>query len=74
MGISFGYKLISAHIGEIAIVIVPKLVRFREEEISLINATQLILNLEFKVCPGSNRFVEGRLLKEVFNETYERGV
>ena len=73
MGIPVGSELISARSGEVATVTAPKLVKFREEEMSLSKATRLILELEYNVAPGSYWFFEGRLLRDVYNETYERG-
>lgn len=73
MGIPIGSELVSARSGESVIVIAPKQIQFRGEEMSLTKATRLILGLDYNVAPGPYWFFEGRLLREVYNETYERG-
>jgi hypothetical protein len=72
MGIPVGSELIFNNNGEIATVVSEKMVRFRDEETSLTNATRMALGegYAYHVAPGPYWSYNGRKLKEIYNETY----
>lgn len=74
MGIPIGSELIFNNNGEIATVINEKTVRFRDEETSLTNATRLALGegYAYNVAPGPYWRFNGRKLREIYNDTYQR--
>ena len=74
MGIPFGSELYFNTDGEIAIVISEKLVRFRENETSLTNATRMALGEGYahNVAPGSYWTFNGRKIRDIYNDTYQR--
>ena len=74
MGIPTGSELIFNNNGEVAIVISNKMVRFREEETSLTNATRLALGegYAYNVAPGPYWSYNGRRLRDIYNDTYQR--
>jgi T5orf172 domain len=51
-------------------VVTPKKVKLGEEEMSLTAATSKVLGIEYKVRPGSHWTYKGKLLQEIYNETY----
>lgn len=74
MGIPIGSELIFNNNGEIATVINEKNVRFRDEETSLTNATRLALGegYAYNVAPGPYWRFNGRKLRDIYNDTYQR--
>jgi hypothetical protein len=74
MGIPFGSELYFNTDGEIATVISEKLVRFRGTETSLTNATRMALGegYAYNVAPGPYWTFNGRKIREIYNDTYQR--
>lgn len=74
MGIPVGSELVFNNNGEIATVVSEKSVRFRDEETSLTNATRLALGegYAYHVAPGPYWRFNGRKLRDIYNETYQR--
>ena len=74
MGIPVGSELVFNNNGEIATVVSEKSVRFRDEETSLTNATRLALGegYAYHVAPGPYWRYNGRKLRDIYNETYQR--
>ena len=70
MGIPIGAILNSSASDVQAIVVGPKKVRLGEEEMSLTAATRVVLGIVYSVAPGPYWTYEGRLLKDIYNETY----
>ena len=70
MGVPVEALLVSIETGEEATVIGPKRVRFRGEEMSLTRATQFALNIEHGVGPTPHWTFKGRVLLEIYDETY----
>jgi len=73
MGIPIGAELINVNNEEIAEVRTERTVLFRGEETSLTNATKIILENEYAVAPGPYWTYNGRRLRDIYNETYQRG-
>jgi|1048.fasta_scaffold15708_2 hypothetical protein len=74
MGIPIGSELVFNNNGEIATVVNEKTVRFRDEETSLTNATRLALGegYAYHVAPGPYWRFNGRKLRDIYNDTYQR--
>jgi hypothetical protein len=74
MGIPIGAELVFNNNGEIATVVSEKSVRFRDEETSLTNATRLALGegYAYNVAPGPYWRFNGRKLRDIYDETYQR--
>jgi hypothetical protein len=70
MGIPIGSELISVKTSDPAIVIGSRKVRFKDEEMSLTAATRVALNLEYSVAPGRQWTFKGKLLNDIYEETY----
>ncbi|MCU0440888.1 MAG: GIY-YIG nuclease family protein [Bacteroidia bacterium] len=70
MQIAAGSELVCVRNGESAIVQTARTVLFRGEETSLTNATKAILELDYSVAPGPYWTFNGRLLRDIYNETY----
>ena len=70
MGIPVGSTLASIETGEEATVSGDKAVVFRGEEMSLTMATRKALGNEYSVRPTPHWKFEGRLLQEIYRETY----
>lgn len=70
MGILLGAELQSVHTDAIAIVASNRTVRFGGEEMSLTAATRKDQALEYSVAPGPNWTCEGKLLLDIYDETY----
>ena len=70
MNILSGSELHSNITGEDAIVIGEKLIRFRNEEMSLTAATRLCLTIDYSVAPGPYWTFNGKSIREIYNETY----
>ncbi len=73
MGIPIGSELSFNNNGEIAIVISDKMVRFRDEDTSLTNATRMALGdgYAYNVAPGPYWRFNGRKLRDIYNDTYQ---
>lgn len=71
MGIPIGAELHSVHCQSVAKVASPKKVIFKGEEISLTTATRQILGLDYSVQPSPHWTYQGKLLRDLYNETYE---
>jgi hypothetical protein len=74
MGIPVGSQIYFNSDGEAATVISEKLVRFRDTETSLTNATRMALGegYAYNVAPGPYWTFNGRKLREIYNDTYQR--
>ncbi len=70
MGIPVGAELCSAREDIVVTVVSPKKVRLYSEELSLTAATRQVLSLEYNVAPGPHWTYQGRLLKDIYEETY----
>lgn len=70
MGIPIGSQLLSVHGQSIAIVASAKKVIFNDEETSLTAATRNVLGIEHSVQPSPHWSYQGKLLKDVYEETY----
>jgi hypothetical protein len=70
MGIPVGAILQSVHNDTLVEVISAKRVRMNGEEISLTAATRQVLGLEYSVAPSPHWTYQGRILKEIYDETY----
>ncbi len=70
MRIPIGATLISIDNGEEATVIDKRRILFREEHSSLTRATREILDIEYSVAPTPHWTYEGKLLSEIYDETY----
>ena len=70
MGIPLGEMLQSTHDETCVMVVGPKKVKFGEEETSLTAATRDVLGLDYSVAPCPHWTHKGRLLSEIFDETY----
>lgn len=70
MGIPIGAELRSVHSDTVAMVVAPKKVRIGDEEMSLTAATREDLGLEYSVAPGPHWTYEGRLIRDIYDETY----
>ena len=57
--------------GDTVTVIGERKVRFREEESSLTAATRELLGNSYHVAPGPYWTYDGRVLRDIYNETYE---
>lgn len=72
MGILQGSILVCNRNGEQVIVHSPRTILYKEQETSLTAATREILGLEYNVAPGPYWTYNGRLLRDLYNETYLR--
>lgn len=72
MGIPVGSELVSTHNGEMVIVKTDRTVDYKGEEISLTNATRIVLNNDYNVAPGPYWSFNGKRLRDIYNETYLR--
>lgn len=70
MGIPVGAELKSIHDDTGVIVKGPRKVSFNGEEVSLTTATQNVLKTEYNVAPAPHWTYEGKLLREIYDETY----
>lgn len=53
-----------------AIVVGPKKVLFQGTEMSLTAATRIVLELNYSVAPGPYWQYQGKLIRDIYNETY----
>jgi hypothetical protein len=74
MGIPIGSELIFNDGGEVATVIKERVVKFRDQETSLTNATRMALGegYAYNIAPGPYWSYNGRRLRDIYNETYQR--
>ena len=70
MGIPDGATLLSIHDETVVTVIGPRHVKLRDEELSLTAATRIVLELDYRVAPSRHWTFNGRLLSEIYDETY----
>ena len=74
MGIPIGSELFFNNNAEIAIVVSERSVQFRGEETSITNATRMALGdgYAYHVAPGPYWTFQGRKLRDIYNDTYQR--
>jgi len=72
MGIQLGSMLESSRTGETAMVATERTVSFRGEEMPLTRATRMVLGIDYDVAPTPHWTYDGRVLREIYNETYQR--
>ena len=74
MGIPVGSQLIFNNNAEIATVVSDRMVNFRNEQTSLTNATRMALGngYAYNVAPGPYWSFNGRKLRHIYNDTYQR--
>ncbi len=71
MGIPIGSTLNAVKTDDTAVVVGPKKVKFRgHEEISLSAATREMIDTEYNVAPAPYWTFDGKLLKEIYEDTY----
>jgi len=73
MGIPVGSELTPVDGTSSAIVVGPRRVRYLDEEMSLTAATRASLGLEYSVAPGPHWKFNGRLIRDIYDETYGVG-
>jgi hypothetical protein len=74
MGIPPGSTLISSDDGTTSVVVVDgNKVRLGEDELSLTAATQRVLGVTYPVQPSPHWTFRGRLLRDIYNDTYSDG-
>lgn len=70
MGIPIGAELHSVHGPFVVTVIAAKKIRFNNEDVSLTAATRQVLGIEHSVQPSPHWTYQGKLLKDIYEETY----
>jgi len=70
MGIPVGAQLMSTESDASVVVVSPRKVQLGDEEMSLTAATRTILNNDYDVAPGPYWTFDGKLLRDIYNETY----
>lgn len=70
MGIPIGAELHSVHGLFVVTVVSAKKIIFNNEETSLTAATRQVLGIEHSVQPSPHWTYQGRLLKDIYDETY----
>ena len=70
MGVLVGSNLLSLDSGEKATVVGEKRVSFRDEEMSLTQASRIAAGLDYAVPPTPRWTFEGRNLGDIYRETY----
>lgn len=70
MGIPVESQLVCTQNDATVTVVGPKKVRLGDEELSLSAATRQVLQLDYAVAPAPFWTFNGRLLKDIYNETY----
>ena len=70
MQIPDGAELAAVKSDDVAVVSGPRKVRFREEEMSITQATKAALNIDYAVPPTAYWRYEGELLQDIYNRTY----
>ena len=72
MGIPIGSKLYFTQSSEKSVEVAnERRVSFKGEIISLSAVTKELLNISYRISPGHYWTYEGRVLKDIYNETYE---
>lgn len=72
IGIPMGAILQSTHDATEVMVVAPKRVSVGGVETSLTNVTRQVLGLDYSVAPSPHWLYEGRLLSDIYNETYSQ--
>jgi hypothetical protein len=74
MGIPAGSQLVFNNNAEVATVVSDRMVNFRNEQTSLTNATRMALGegYAYNVAPGPYWSFNGRKLRDIYNDTYQR--
>jgi hypothetical protein len=70
MAIPIGSTLASTKSDTTVVVIGAKKVRLGDDEMSLTAATRQVLQLEYNVAPGPYWTFNGKLIREIYDETY----
>lgn len=70
MGIPAGSTLASTKTDAVVVVTGPKKVRLGDDDMSLTAATRQILQLEYNVAPGPYWTFNGKLIRDIYDETY----
>lgn len=70
MGIPIGSILQSVKDDSTVTVVAPKKVKFGDDDMSLTAATRQMLALDYSVAPGPYWTYQGKLLREIYEETY----
>jgi len=70
MSIPIGSTLHSTHNDATVVVVAPKKVRLGDEELSLTAATRQVLQLDYSVAPASHWTYNGKLINDIYEETY----
>lgn len=70
MGIPMGSELTAIDGLSSAFVVGPRRVRYLDEEMSLTAATRACIGLEYSVAPGPYWRFNGRLIRDIYNDTY----
>ncbi|MFN5746597.1 MAG: GIY-YIG nuclease family protein [Methylococcaceae bacterium] len=70
MGIPLGAELRSTTSDAVVTVEQPRMVRFGDEVMSLTAATREVRNLSYNVAPGLHWTYNGKLIKQIYDETY----
>jgi hypothetical protein len=70
MQIPLGSSLLSIHDDTVVTVVSPRKVRLNDEEMSLTAATRKVLGIEHSVAPGPHWTFNGKILREIYNDTY----
>jgi hypothetical protein len=70
MGIPVGSELKSVHDPSTVTVVGPRKVRLGDEELSLTAATRQVMQIDYSVQPGPHWTFNGKLLRDLYEETY----
>jgi len=73
MGIPIGAALQSTHNGTTVTVVAPRKVKLGDDELSLTAATRQVLGTDYSVQPGPHWTYSGRLVSDIYEETYDNG-
>jgi hypothetical protein len=73
MGIPIGATLTHSASGEVALVVEPKKIAFREEVMSLTAAQRIVSGAEYDVQPGGHWSFDGETVNSIYERTYPRG-
>ncbi len=70
MGIPVGSVLHSVHGDSVATVSSSRKIKFNGAEVSLMAATQQVLGIDYSIQPSPHWTYQGKLLKDIYEETY----